>query len=403
MHAKIADFMEFSPSLHPQIQAIVEDIETPSSLFFPKNLLEHFQAFDTIIILGIGGPALCGRVLQSIIAAQRSHGQKLIFRDNLAPLDLKDYPKHTLEKTGIVILSKSGETLETLFETQEFLKLYQSHNLPVQDYFLIATEHPHRHPENPNHLYRIAREHQIETLPLSSKIDGRFSLFAATGQIFGTLMGLDMHTFRRGAKAYIQSLTTEIFMKKEALFQSQSHLNDHVLWIYDERLLPLVAWWAQLIGESLGKHGEGLSPLIAVGPKDQHSQLQLYLGGPRNKYFTFLSTAPSFEHLSSHLSHKFPHHIQHLAPELNLEALFNIGVKDIIALQMHMVIDTMTDEAIPNRLFHVKLDDIFEMGKLCMEIMVEIWLSGLYRGIDPFGQPDIEKVKQKVLDLLQRV
>ena len=398
--------MDFSPSSHPQIQTIVHDLDPRCAITVPKDLLERFQGFESLIILGIGGPALCGRVLNSMRSSEQfaQFAQSTItFRDNLSPLDTKVYSKKILEKTGIVILSKSGETLETLFETHEFLKLYHSHKIPVQEHFLIATECPSEGKKEPNHLYRIATEYTLPKLPLSHTIDGRFSLFSATGQILGALIGMDMQSFRRGGKEYLETLTPKIMAQKEKLFQQQSNCNDHVLWVYDERLRPLVEWWAQLIGESLGKNGEGLSPLIAIGPKDQHSQLQLYLGGPKNKYFTFLSTNPSFEHLSSHLSHKFPQHIEHLAPELDLDALFTIGVKDIIALQMHMVMDTLADEGMPHRLFHVDLTHPFLMGKMCMEIMVEIWLAGLYRGIDPFGQPDIEKVKQKVLDLLQRV
>ena len=391
--------MDFSPSFHPQIQVIVDDLHKTPSFSIPIDVLERFQSFNELIVLGIGGPALCGRVLQSIAHAQGRPTQTVTFRDNLSPLHTADYTHNRLKDTGIIILSKSGETLETLFEAHEFLKLYQGHRLSLHEHFLIGTEHQ----KKPNHLYRIAKDYAIPTLALSPHIDGRFSLFAATGQILGSLMNIDISAFRRGAKDYLDSMTSHTMTSLGTLFHEQGPLNNHVLWVYDEALIPLVEWWSQLIGESLGKKGEGLTPMIAVGPKDQHSQLQLYLGGPRNKYFTFLSTSPSFEHLSTHLSHKFPHHSQHIAPELDLETLFQIGVKDIIALQMHMVMDTLADENIPHRLFHVKIDDPFDMGKLCMRIMTEVWMAGMERAIDPFGQPDIEKVKQKVLDLLQRV
>src|SRR3546814_18141967 len=49
-------------------------------------------------------------------------------------------------------------------------------------------------------------------------------------------------------------------------------------------------WYRQLWAESLGKDGKGTLPVRAGGAVDQHSQVQLYLGGPRDKMFTVLLT-----------------------------------------------------------------------------------------------------------------
>ncbi len=49
-------------------------------------------------------------------------------------------------------------------------------------------------------------------------------------------------------------------------------------------------WYVQLWAESLGKDGKGTTPIAALGPVDQHSQLQLFIAGPRDKLFTVITT-----------------------------------------------------------------------------------------------------------------
>ena len=58
---------------------------------------------------------------------------------------------------------------------------------------------------------------------------------------------------------------------------------------YADRLERFTHWYVQLWAESLGKNGKGTTPVAALGPVDQHSQLQLYLAGPRDKLFTVVT------------------------------------------------------------------------------------------------------------------
>ena len=63
-----------------------------------------------------------------------------------------------------------------------------------------------------------------------------------------------------------------------------------VLMAYADRLERFTRWYVQLWAESLGKDGKGTTPVAALGPVDQHSQLQLFIGGPRDKLFTVITT-----------------------------------------------------------------------------------------------------------------
>ena len=57
---------------------------------------------------------------------------------------------------------------------------------------------------------------------------------------------------------------------------------------YSDRLNNLSFWYRQLWAESIGKNKMGITPVNALGTVDQHSQLQLYLDGPSDKFFTFI-------------------------------------------------------------------------------------------------------------------
>src|SRR5215831_13840970 len=61
-----------------------------------------------------------------------------------------------------------------------------------------------------------------------------------------------------------------------------------VMMPYSDRLSRFAAWYVQLWGESLGKQGEGTTPVTALGPVDQHSQLQLYLDGAPQHLITVI-------------------------------------------------------------------------------------------------------------------
>jgi len=62
-----------------------------------------------------------------------------------------------------------------------------------------------------------------------------------------------------------------------------------VMFAYGDALEGPMLWLRQLVSESLGKEGLGVTPLAVKGPSDQHSILQLLEDGPDDKIFTFLA------------------------------------------------------------------------------------------------------------------
>ena len=82
-------------------------------------------------------------------------------------------------------------------------------------------------------------------------------------------------------------------LKLAKFFTSNINTNqtkNSVLMTYSDALFYFGKWYMQLWAESIGKDGKGITPIHAVGTTDQHSQLQLYLGGPKDKFFSFITT-----------------------------------------------------------------------------------------------------------------
>jgi glucose-6-phosphate isomerase len=160
--------------------------------------------------------------------------------------------------------------------------------------------------------------------------------------------------------------------------------NITVMMAYADRLERTNAWWVQLWSESLGKDGKGTTPLRALGPVDQHSQLQLHLGGPKDKLFTVVTVdvAGFGPKLDKELS------------ELAGEPLFaGKTVGDLVAAQGRATADTLAKNGRPVRTIHFDELDEHSLGEFLMNFMLETIIAGQLLGVDAFDQPAVEEGK----------
>jgi glucose-6-phosphate isomerase len=269
------------------------------------------QAFDNVVVLGIGGSALGTIALQNALLRPhwneldgegRDYYPRLYVLDNVDPttigplLDRLD-PRRTLFN----VVSKSGTTAETMAQymiVRERLRLaldddgYRGH--------LIFTTDPDR-----GVLRRIADAEGIATLPVPPRVGGRFSVLSAVGLLPSALVGIDIEALLAGAAAMDERCRTgELAANPAGMFATLQYLADtdsaapiHVMMAYTDRLYSMADWFRQMWAESLGKrvnlHGDevavGPTPVKALGATDQHSQVQLYMEGPFDKTVTFLT------------------------------------------------------------------------------------------------------------------
>jgi len=356
--------------------------------------------FDTLVVLGIGGSALGTRAaLGAVSPERRTLGTRRVeVLDNVDPsticavLDSLD-----LERTVFNVISKSGQTPETM---SQFL-VVREHLLEAfgpkgwAEHFLCTTD-----PDG-GVLHEIASAEGIERLPVPPGVGGRFSVLSAVGLLPMAFAGLDIEKMAAGARAMderVQNgdpLTNPAALHAMVLFLAATRKNAamHVLMPYSDRLFLVAEWYAQLWAESLGKRVDldgatvetGQTPVRALGATDQHSQVQLYIEGPRDKVVTFLRVEDhgrdlivpraydSHEALACLAGHS-------LGELLNMEqrateTALNEAGRLTTSISMQSV-----DEAALGALFH-----LFEVQTL---------VAGALFRIDPLDQPGVEAGKR---------
>lgn len=356
----------------------------------------------TILFFGTGGSGLGGQTLAQLAgwnipggadAKQRTR-PRTRFYDNLDASTLAGgLASLDLETTRFVVTSKSGGTAETLAQAIVALTAVKAAGLEAQipKMFLGITE-PVRH-DKKNGLRALFSSLGIPLLEHHTGIGGRFSCLTNVGLMPAMARGLDAAAIRSGAQSVIDALlrsksaedfapavgaATTIALNKER------GITTMVMMPYADRLSRFSAWFVQLWAESLGKGGEGTSPIACLGPLDQHSQLQLFMDGPRSTMMTVLRVA------SAGAGQRIDAAFAKLA---GAEFMAGHTVGDVVSAQAHAVPEALARAGRPVRTIDlVKLDEK-TLGALLMHFMIETILAGRLLGVDPFDQPAVELAK----------
>ena len=337
---------------------------------FAFKAAQHLKQFETILVLGTGGSSLGGQTLDCL--TQGAPDIELIFLDNIDPSTFDEImATFDPDALGILAISKSGETPETLMQVFTLMNLWEKSRL--KDHFCIITE------DKPSTLYQFANSYQIPMLFHPKDVGGRYSIFTCVGMIIAHFLGLSPEKIHQGARSYLENMGAK---------ESSSFLYHHfgqgktqvVMMPYTDRLGVFGAWFAQLWGESLGKEGKGITPIPAKGTTDQHSQIQLYLDGPKDKIFTFIS---------------LPYPEKGIVIDEPLAPSFLKGktMADLFWVEEMATIQTLKNKDLPVRI--IEIQDLKEetMGALFMHFFVETVLMADLLGINPFDQPAVEEGK----------
>jgi glucose-6-phosphate isomerase len=153
---------------------------------------------------------------------------------------------------------------------------------------------------------------------------------------------------------------------------------------YADRLERFTRWYVQLWAESLGKDGKGTTPVAALGPVDQHSQLQLYIAGPRDKLITVITTSAAG---------RGPRIAAELATLAGEPGLAGKTIGDLAAAEGRATAETLANNGCPVRTFHLAAIDEASLGELLMHFMLETIIAARLLGVDPFDQPAVEEGK----------
>jgi glucose-6-phosphate isomerase len=207
------------------------------------------------------------------------------------------------------------------------------------------------------------------------------------------LMGLNLEKFKN-LKVLIKNkiFVSSLIQNVATIFTLHSKgIKNSVILNYDSGLSDLAYWYQQLTAESLGKNNKGINPIVSFGPKDHHSLLQLYLDGPKDKFFTFFN--------SSNKGSKFK--VTGEAVPKNMNFLKNKNLDKIINAQCKATINIFKSKKIPFRqiIFNKKSEK--ELGEIFTFFVLETILLSRLMQINPFNQPAVEQVKVETKRLLK--
>ena len=353
-----------------------------------------------VVLLGTGGSSLGGQTLAQLaghavpgVGALRA-APRLHFMDNLDPETygaLLGKLPHTT--TRFVAISKSGGTAETLMQTIAALTAVKAEGLEtrIPDIFLGLTE-PAKSGKT-NGLRELLAAHHVPILDHHTGIGGRFSVLSNVGLLPAAILDLDIAAVREGAGLAL----TPVLAKKPAaqvpaalgaalavaLAESKGK-SISVLMAYADRLERFTHWYVQLWAESLGKNGKGTTPVAALGPVDQHSQVQLFIGGPRDKLFTVVTVAGTG---------RGPRMDAELAKLAGEPAFGGKTIGDLVAAEGRATAETLVKNGCPVRTIHLPQLNEETLGELLMHFMLETIIAAHLLGVDAFDQPAVEEGK----------
>jgi glucose-6-phosphate isomerase len=357
---------------------------------------------ETLVFFGTGGSSLGGQTLAQLggwgIPGDDGNGgqrgrPRVRFYDNLDARTLeRALGRLDLATTRFVVISKSGNTPETLIQIIAAIEAVRAAGLGkrIPELFLGLAE---PRSKASNGLRDLCESLAIPTLPHDPGIGGRFSGLTNVGLLPALARGLDVEALRKGAHGVVEGLLTATTPKDFAPalgaavavgLAKERGVKVSVMLPYSDRLARFAAWYVQLWGESLGKKGEGTTPVAALGPVDQHSQLQLYLDGAPHHVITVVREARSGTG---------PRVSADLAKIAHAEYLAGHTAGDLVAAQQKAIPEALIAAGRPVRTIDLERLDEGALGALMMHFMLETILAGHLLGVDPFDQPAVESGK----------
>jgi len=360
---------------------LLESFKQNYDLDFSDKTVKKFSKYENIFIFGMGGSVLGTKCIYSFF--EKKIKKKVFFFDNLDSnlyLNFKKIKK--VKNSCFIIVSKSGETLETIANLSFVFKK----TLP-KNKIIIITE------IKDNSLLSIANKFDAEIIEHKDFIGGRYSVFSEVSMLPAALMGLDINKFKNLDKLLNNKFFVSSLIKNTANIYTlyKKGICNSVILNYDSNLNDLSQWYRQLVGESLGKQGKGITPILSLAPKDHHSMMQLYLDGPKDKFYTFFTSSNKKENKNITTGNIIPDDMNFLKKK---------NIKSILKAQSKATINIFKLKNIPFRQFIFNKEKEQELGEVLTFFVLETLLLARLLNVDPFNQPAVEQIKietQKIL------
>ena len=375
--------------------AIKKETKSIGYYTLPEQDITHIEAYcktipdeiESIAVIGIGGSSLGAKAVYEFLRPAEKLQRKLFFFESTDPINIKDLLQEIdTHKTHFLVISKSGTTVET-FAIYKYILLQQNN----PKCFTFITD--------PNSaLEKYAKSIDANVLHLPNNVGGRFSVLSVVGLVPLALCGIDIQALLKGAftvkKSFFEDGYLHNILLQKSLFYATNHAKYHIncLFAYSESLKYFCEWYVQLWGESLGKRQRhsafhvGLTPIGLIGPKDQHSFLQLIMEGTRDKSVTFIQIEDFEDKI------EIPN--TSLAHLEELDTLNALHFSDLINMQCNSVIEALEEEKnIPIDSITIPKINAENIGSLIFYYELLTSLVGELIDVNTYDQPGVEAAK----------
>jgi glucose-6-phosphate isomerase len=338
---------------------------------YSRKLVNKYNKGFNYRVIGMGGSTLGTQAIYDFLGKKIK--KNFSFIDNLQ----SNTKRNNQKKTTNLVISKSGNTIETIINTNLLLKKKHKN--------IFLTEN------KKSYLYLIAEKLKAEIIDHNNYIGGRYSVLSEVGMLPAELMGLNSNKFKNlnmlmKNKNFFNSLISNV---SSTLYFIKNKKYNSIIINYDEKSENLFNWYQQLIAESLGKNKKGILPIISNMPKDNHSVMQLYLDGFKNNFYTFFFVN---EKNSTNINTNFD--------DNRMSYLKNKNLHKIKLSQKLATENVFHKKNIPFRSFTILKRDEKTLGELFSFFILETILIGKMLNLNPYDQPAVELIKKETKKIL---
>ncbi len=379
--------------LNKAMDLLIDDVNSESDyfkIFSDKLVRKQLTEFDShadyikktykhLVVIAMGGSVLNPESLITLNSKRNNSDVKVHFLHNTDPIYFEElFAGLDLKETALLATSNSGQTLETNALVAASIAKFQQHN--ITDFnkrlFFITKK-------NEGILHDVGAEISATIIEHMQDISGRYSSLTNVCTMAAMVAGVDVDSYLDGAKLAIEDFKTQKNSSVSAVAAQNIFNSNHQLMInigYLQQFSGYMEWYSQIISESLGKEGRGITPVRGLGPNDQHSMLQLYLEGPRDKFYSLF----------------YVENIEHDIVTADIKSFGNMADKSLEYINkanFEATCKALSKQGLPVRKIMMQDLSAKSIGYLTACSMLEVILIGYLMEINPFNQPGVELIK----------
>lgn len=225
------------------------------------ELAEELRDLDHVVLAGMGGSSLAPEVIT------RTLGRPLTVLDTTDPGQVRAAIADRLERTVVVVASKSGSTVETDSHRRAYWQAFLDAGLSEAEAarrFVFVTD-----PGSP--LAAVGEQQGSVVILADPNVGGRYSALTAFGLVPSALAGVEVAELLDQAEELAASLGQDkenpALALGAALGAAATNGRDKVALVSDGTGIDGLGDWAeQLLAESTGKSGVGILPVVVEAP-----------------------------------------------------------------------------------------------------------------------------------------